>query len=112
MASGILAKEIIHEKPARPFRCLEPQYRRELVRVYLTNVEGICRRFLEEKRETLAKLQEDKEKWSDPQRKKNTTPLDIVVPCDGTFVFRIRSISDDFEVGPWSEESVPIRVST
>jgi hypothetical protein len=54
----------------------------------------------------------DKEKWSDPQRKKNTTPLDIVVPCDGTFVFRIRSISDEFEVGPWSEESVPIRVST
>ena len=57
--------QVIHEKPARPFRCLEPQYRRELVRVYLTNVEGICRRFLEEKRETLAKLQEDKEKWSD-----------------------------------------------
>ena len=39
--------QVIHEKPARPFRCLEPQYRRELVRVYLTNVEGICRRFLE-----------------------------------------------------------------
>ena len=57
--------QVIHEKPARPFRCLEPQYRRELVRVYLTNVEGICRRFLEEKRETLAKLREDKEKWSD-----------------------------------------------
>ena len=54
----------------------------------------------------------DKEKWVDPQRKKNTTPLDIVVPCDGTFVFRIRSISDeDFKVGPWSEESVPIRIS-
>ena len=30
--------QVIHEKPARPFRCLEPQYRRELVRVYLTNV--------------------------------------------------------------------------
>ena len=29
----------------------------------------------------------DKEKWVDPQRKKNTTPLEIVVPCDGTFVF-------------------------
>ena len=32
--------QVIHEKPARPFRCLEPQYRRELVRVYLTNVEA------------------------------------------------------------------------
>ena len=37
--------------------------RRELVRVYLTNVEGICRRFLEEKRETLAKLRDDADKW-------------------------------------------------
>lgn len=55
--------QVIHEKPARPFRCLESQYRRELVRVYLTNVEGICRRFLEEKREGLAKMREDKVKW-------------------------------------------------
>ena len=31
--------QVIHEKIARPFRCLDPQYRRELVRVYLTNVE-------------------------------------------------------------------------
>ena len=31
--------------------------------MYLTNVEGICRRFLEEKREGLAKLREDKVKW-------------------------------------------------
>ena len=31
--------QVIHEKVARPFRCLDPQYRRELVRVYLTNVE-------------------------------------------------------------------------
>lgn len=42
------------DKPAKPFRCLDPQYRRELVRVYLTNVEGICRRFCEEKRTRLA----------------------------------------------------------
>ena len=55
--------QVIHEKPARPFRCLESQYRRELVRVYLTNVEGICRRFMEEKREGLAKMREDKVKW-------------------------------------------------
>jgi hypothetical protein len=47
------------EKPQRPFRCLDSQYRRELVRVYLTNVEGICRRFVEEKRERLARLRED-----------------------------------------------------
>lgn len=43
-----------------PFRCLDPQYRRELVRVYLTNVEGICRRFVEEKREMLQRLREDR----------------------------------------------------
>lgn len=29
------------------------------MRVYLTNVEGICRRFVEEKRERLARLRED-----------------------------------------------------
>ena len=57
--------QVIHEKPARPFRCLEPQYRRELVRVYLTNVEGICRRFLEERRDQLAKFQEDSDRWGD-----------------------------------------------
>lgn len=57
--------QVIHEKPARPFRCLEPQYRRELVRVYLTNVEGICRRFLEEKREALLRTREDAERWAD-----------------------------------------------
>ena len=41
------------DRPARPFKCLDAQYRRELVRVYLTNVEGICRRFVDEKREAL-----------------------------------------------------------
>lgn len=50
--------QVIREKQNRPFRCLDTQYRRELVRVYLTNVEGICRRFLEERREKLSKLRE------------------------------------------------------
>lgn len=52
------------ENPHRPFRCLDCQYRRELVRVYLTNVEGICRRFVEEKREKLGKLMEDTARWN------------------------------------------------
>ena len=52
----------------------------------------------------------DEENWVGLQREKNTTPLKIVIPIDGTFVFRIRSIFDD-EVGPWSEESVPIRIA-
>eukprot|EP00850_Spirogloea_muscicola_P017540 SM000152S01528 [mRNA] locus=s152:35556:42868:+ [translate_table: standard] len=56
--------QVIRENPLRPFRCLDCQYRRELVRVYLTNVEGICRRFVEEKREKLGKLMEDANKWS------------------------------------------------
>ncbi|KAH9682193.1 TNF receptor-associated factor [Citrus sinensis] len=42
--------QVIREKTDRPFRCLDCQYRRELVRVYLTNVEQICRRFVEERR--------------------------------------------------------------
>uniref|UniRef100_A0A6N2NHF9 MATH domain-containing protein n=1 Tax=Salix viminalis TaxID=40686 RepID=A0A6N2NHF9_SALVM len=35
--------QVIREKADRPFRCLDCLYRRELVRVYLTNVEQICR---------------------------------------------------------------------
>ncbi len=42
-----------------PFRCLDAQYRRELVRVYLTNVETICRKFVDEKRAALVTLRED-----------------------------------------------------
>ncbi|CAM6084166.1 unnamed protein product [Calypogeia fissa] len=56
--------QVIRENPHRPFRCLDCQYRRELVRVYLTNVEGICRRFVEEKREKLGKLMEDAPRWA------------------------------------------------
>lgn len=44
------------DRPCRPFRCLDAQYRRELVRVYLTNVEALCRRFCEERRQRLAWL--------------------------------------------------------
>ncbi|KAI4345762.1 hypothetical protein L6164_012858 [Bauhinia variegata] len=56
--------QVIREKADRPFRCLNRQYRRELVRVYLTNVEQICRRFVEERRSKLGKLIEDKARWS------------------------------------------------
>ena len=41
-----------------PFRCLDAQYRRELVRVYLSNVETICRKFVEERRAGLARLRD------------------------------------------------------
>uniref|UniRef100_A0A2P2MIW2 MATH domain-containing protein n=1 Tax=Rhizophora mucronata TaxID=61149 RepID=A0A2P2MIW2_RHIMU len=56
--------QVIREKADRPFRCLDCQYRRELVRVYLTNVEGNCRRFVEERRGKLGRLIEDKNRWS------------------------------------------------
>ncbi|XP_022739701.1 MATH domain-containing protein At5g43560-like [Durio zibethinus] len=56
--------QVIREKADQPFRCLDCQYRRELVRVYLTNVEQICRRFSDERRNKLGKLIEDKAMWS------------------------------------------------
>ncbi|KAI8561046.1 hypothetical protein RHMOL_Rhmol04G0305700 [Rhododendron molle] len=56
--------QVIRERADRPFRCLDCQYRRELVRVYLTNVEQICRRFVEDRRSKLGKLIEDKARWS------------------------------------------------
>ncbi|GAA0155517.1 hypothetical protein LIER_13227 [Lithospermum erythrorhizon] len=55
--------QVIRERVDGPFRCLDCQYRRELVRVYLTNVEQICRRFVEEHRGKLGKLIEDKARW-------------------------------------------------
>eukprot|EP00878_Enallax_costatus_P025635 GHUV01027445.1.p1 GENE.GHUV01027445.1~~GHUV01027445.1.p1 ORF type:complete len:326 (+),score=70.47 GHUV01027445.1:292-1269(+) len=51
--------QVILDRPNRPFRCLDSQYRRELVRVYLTNVESICRRFCEEKRQRLSWLRDE-----------------------------------------------------
>ncbi|KAJ9547424.1 hypothetical protein OSB04_019967 [Centaurea solstitialis] len=56
--------QVIRERADRPFRCLDGRYRRELVRVYLSNVEQICRRFVEERRGRLGKLIEDKVRWS------------------------------------------------
>uniref|UniRef100_A0A7N0UUM0 MATH domain-containing protein n=1 Tax=Kalanchoe fedtschenkoi TaxID=63787 RepID=A0A7N0UUM0_KALFE len=56
--------QVIREKVNRPFRCLDCQYRRELVRVYLTNVEQLCRRFVEERRNKLVKLIEDETRWT------------------------------------------------
>lgn len=67
------------DRPSRPFRCLDSQYRRELVRVYLTNVESMCRRFCEEKRQRLAWLRDDsgcfRSWWQglSPQRQKQLT---------------------------------------
>lgn len=54
----------MREKADRPFRCLDGQYRRELIRVYLSNVEQICRRFIDERRSKLSRLIEDKLRWS------------------------------------------------
>ncbi|KAG7672953.1 hypothetical protein Ndes2526B_g08521 [Nannochloris sp. 'desiccata'] len=48
--------QVIPDRPVRPFRTLESQYRRELVRVYLTNVEGIVRRYVDEKRAVLSRV--------------------------------------------------------
>ncbi|KAK4783653.1 hypothetical protein SAY86_008027 [Trapa natans] len=56
--------QVLREKADRPFRCLYSQYRRELLRLYMTNVEQICRRFVEERRGKLEKLIEDRARWT------------------------------------------------
>ena len=50
---------VCRDMPSAPFRCLEAQYRRELVRVYLSNVDALARKFVEEKREALLSLRSD-----------------------------------------------------
>lgn len=47
----------------RPFRCLDPLYRQELIRVYLSNVETICRRFIEQKQSEMAPFLNEMEKF-------------------------------------------------
>lgn len=54
---------IPRDKPSLPFRCLDPQYRRELVRVYLTNVEGVCRRFCDDKKQRLLWVKDEVQKF-------------------------------------------------
>ncbi|GLT99452.1 hypothetical protein SLE2022_168900 [Rubroshorea leprosula] len=56
--------QVLRERVDRPFRCLDYQYRRELLRVYLTNVETVCRRLMEVRRGKLGRLLEDKARWS------------------------------------------------
>ncbi|KAK9834319.1 hypothetical protein WJX81_006825 [Elliptochloris bilobata] len=51
--------QVIRDRPNAPFLCLDAQYRRELVRVYLTNVEALARKFVDEKRDALARLRDD-----------------------------------------------------
>ncbi|CAN8299312.1 unnamed protein product [Cochlearia groenlandica] len=56
--------QVIRERVDRPFRCLDGNYRRELSRVYLINVEEVFRNFVDEKRSKLEKLVEDKARWT------------------------------------------------
>jgi len=47
----------------RPFRCLDGQYRKELLTVYLEKVEKMFMSFVEEKRSKLMKVIDDKKRW-------------------------------------------------
>ncbi|XP_062222868.1 TNF receptor-associated factor homolog 1a-like isoform X2 [Phragmites australis] len=86
--------QVVREKVDRPFRCLDRPYQQELLRVYMTNIEQISRRFVEECRSKFIRLIEDKMRWSsfrafwlaiDPttrcrmSREKSDTILKIVV---------------------------------
>jgi hypothetical protein len=67
MADRLVIKaqvQVIKDRPQRPFKCLDGQYRRELLRVYLANVEGIARRYVEEQREVLQRLLEPSKGFS------------------------------------------------
>lgn len=68
MADTLVIKaqvQVIRDRVSKPFRCLDPHYRRELVRVYLTNVESLCRRFLEESRERLQPVRDEADAYRD-----------------------------------------------
>ncbi|CAL4988863.1 unnamed protein product [Urochloa decumbens] len=52
------------ERVDRPFRCLDEPYRRELSRVYLTNVETIVQQFIDERKRKIRKSIDDERIWS------------------------------------------------
>ncbi|CAL8461898.1 g1429 [Coccomyxa elongata] len=80
--------QVIRDRPSAPFRCLEAQYRRELVRVYLTNVETLARKFVDEKREALMHLRDEdsgfRAFWSslDPKKRRQ------LASCSGETVLK------------------------
>ena len=60
MQPSYLTIDSCRDRVDRPFPCLDVHYRRELVRVYLKEVEPIFLSFMKEKR---SKLMEDKTRW-------------------------------------------------
>jgi chemotaxis protein histidine kinase CheA len=65
MADGFVDKDtltikvqvqVIKDRQTAPFRTLDSHYRRELIRVYLSNIEGIVRRFVEGKKQFVDSL--------------------------------------------------------
>ncbi|CAM0144650.1 unnamed protein product [Urochloa decumbens] len=56
--------QVIRERVDRPFRCLDEPYRRELSRVYLTNVETIVQQFIDERKRKIRKSIDDERIWS------------------------------------------------
>lgn len=51
--------QVIKDRMTAPFRTLDCHYRRELIRVYLSNIEGIVRRFIDKTKEKVRGLLKD-----------------------------------------------------
>ena len=51
--------QVIKDRVSAPFRTLDCHYRRELIRVYLSNIEGIVRRFIDKTKEKVRGLLKD-----------------------------------------------------
>ena len=51
--------QVIKDRLTAPFRTLDCHYRRELIRVYLSNIEGIVRRFIDKTKEKVRGLLKD-----------------------------------------------------
>jgi hypothetical protein len=72
--------QVIKDRQVAPFRTLDTHYRKELIRVYLSNIEGIVRRSVEKTKDLVAQLLERgvEDFWSeltDKQREKlSSTP--------------------------------------
>lgn len=48
--------QVIKDRQVAPFRTLDSHYRRELIRVYLSNIEGIVVRYVEDRKEYINRL--------------------------------------------------------
>jgi len=94
--------QIIKDKPTQPICSLDAHYRRELLRVYLSNIEGIACRILDEGRAYLGGLLDEKNTFKSwfVEKSVSKTRNNSITSLDAGLVYKdlIKRLFDEKEV--------------